>query len=68
MIQPTVLVDGFVEGKRRIALTDKKATLNIDAFRRLTKAEKTEIANEGEALLVFVATNSKARDIKVSGP
>jgi hypothetical protein len=68
MIQPTLLVDGFVEGKWKISATEKKATLSIEAFRRFTKNEKSEIETEGESLIEFVAENTKARDIKVSGP
>ena len=68
MIQPTVLVDGFVEGKWKISATDKKATLSIEAFRRFTKRERSEIEDEGESLLEFVTDNTKAREIKVSGP
>jgi Uncharacterized protein conserved in bacteria len=68
MIQPTVLVDGFVEGKWKISATPTKSTLSIEAFRRFTKDEKSEIQAEGELLLEFVAENTKARDIKLSGP
>lgn len=68
MIQPTLLVDGFVEGKWRISATERKATLMIEAFRRFTKAEKSEIKAEGESLLQFFAENTKARDIRISGP
>lgn len=68
IIQPTVLVDGFVEGKWKVTSNDKKATLNVEAFRRLTKTERAAIEEEGELLLEFAARNSKARDIRVSGP
>jgi len=68
MIQPTVLVDGFVEGKWKIVSNERKATLNVEAFRRLTKTERAAIEEEGELLLEFAASNSKARDIRVSGP
>ncbi len=68
VIQPTILVDGFVEGKWKIAATDRKATLSIESFRRFTKAERAAIEAEGEKLLDFVAETKKARDIKVSGP
>lgn len=68
MIQPSILVDGFVQGKWKIFATGKKATLTIEAFRRFTKNEKSEIEAEGKSLLEFVAENSKARDVKVSGP
>lgn len=65
MIPPTVLVDGFVEGKWRITLTDKKASLSIEAFRRLTKAEKAEIEAEGVALLEFISENTESLDINI---
>lgn len=68
VIQPTMLVDGFVEGKWRIVATDTEATLSIDSFRRFTKTERAAIEAEGEKLVDFVAGKNKARDIKVSGP
>jgi hypothetical protein len=68
MIQPTVLVDGFVQGKWKISATEKKATLAIEAFRRFTKHERAALEAEGEDLLEFIAEKTKARDIKVSGP
>ena len=68
MIQPTVLVDGFVEGKWKIVSSGGNATLSIEAFRRLTESERGAIEKEGESLLEFAARNSKARDIRVSGP
>jgi len=68
MIQPTVLVEGFVEGKWKVTTAGQKATLQIEAFRRFTKQEKTGIEAEGEKLLKFIAGKTKARDIKVSGP
>jgi len=68
MIQPTVLVDGFVEGKWKISGDEKKATLAVEAFRRFTKGERELIEKEGDALLQFAAGNAKARDTRVSGP
>lgn len=68
MIQPTVLVDGFVEGRWKIEANDKKASLSIQSFRRLNKAELASIEAEAEYLLEFAAGNSKAREIRVSGP
>jgi hypothetical protein len=68
MIQPTVLVDGFVEAKWKVTTTDKKATLEIEAFRRFTKDEKAAIDAEGKMVIGFVAGKTKARNIKVSGP
>lgn len=68
MIQPTILVDGFVEGKWKIVANEKRATLSIEAFRRMTKSEVASIEEEGESLLQFLIGSAKARDIRVSGP
>ena len=68
MIQPTVLVDGFVEAQWKVNFTSGKATLDVESFRRLSKTERQEIRDEGSRLLDFVAPDTKARDIRVSGP
>jgi hypothetical protein len=50
-VLPTVLVDGFVAATWN---ADRKRGLEIEPLRRLTKAERTEIDNEGERLVEFV--------------
>jgi uncharacterized coiled-coil protein SlyX len=50
-VLPTVLVDGFVAATWNI---DKKHGLEIEPLRRLTKAERAEIDEEGEQLVEFV--------------
>jgi hypothetical protein len=67
MIQPTVLVDGFVEAKWKVQVTSAKATLYVEVFRHLSKTERRGIKDEGAQLLDFVAPETKARDIRVSG-
>jgi hypothetical protein len=67
MIQPTVLVDGLVEAKWKVAFTSGKSTLYVESFRRLSKQERQAIEDEGERLLEFVAPEAKTRDIRVSG-
>jgi hypothetical protein len=49
-VLPTVLVDGFVAATWNI---DRKRGLEIEPLRRLTKAERAEIAEEGERLVEF---------------
>jgi hypothetical protein len=49
-VLPTVLVDGFVAATWNI---DRKRGLEIDPLRRLTKAERAEIDEEGERLVEF---------------
>jgi hypothetical protein len=50
-VLPTVLVDGFVAATWNV---DRKAGLRITPLRRLTKAERAEVDEEGERLLEFV--------------
>jgi hypothetical protein len=50
-VLPTVLVDGFVAAAWNV---DKKRGLEIEPLRRLTKAERAEIDEEGERLVEFV--------------
>jgi len=52
-VLPTVLVDGFVAETWGI---DNKGVLEIQALRRLTRLERTEINEEGERLRDFVTT------------
>ena len=49
-VLPTVLVDGFVSATWN---TDRKRGLEIEPLRRLTKAERAEIDEEGERLVEF---------------
>jgi hypothetical protein len=49
-VLPTVLVDGFVAATWNI---DRKRGLEIEPLRRLTKAERAEIDDEGERLVEF---------------
>jgi hypothetical protein len=50
-VLPTVLVDGFVAATWNI---DRKGALEVNPLRRLTKAERSEIHEEGERLVEFV--------------
>lgn len=50
-VLPTVLVDGFVAATWNL---DRKRGLEIEPLRRLTKAERAEIDEEGERLVEFV--------------
>jgi hypothetical protein len=50
-VLPTVLVDGFVAATWNV---DKRHGLEIEPLRRLTKAERAEIDDEGERLVEFV--------------
>ena len=51
-VLPTVLVDGFVSATWDV---DRKGELQIEPLRKLTRAELTEIDDEGERLREFFA-------------
>ena len=53
-VLPTVLVDGFVAATWSI---DRKRGLEIEPLRRLTRAERTEIDEEGARVRDFVASD-----------
>jgi hypothetical protein len=50
-VLPTVLVDGFVAATWNV---DRKRGLEIEPLRRLTRAERVELDDEGERLVEFV--------------
>jgi hypothetical protein len=52
-VAPTVLVDGFVAATWEM---DRKGNLKLKALRRLTRAERVEIDDEGERLREFFAS------------
>jgi hypothetical protein len=50
-VLPTVLVDGFVAATWNV---DKRRGLELEPLRRLTRAERAEVDEEGERLVEFV--------------
>ena len=63
-IHPTFLVDGFAAGIWSVKATKKKATLTLEPFRKLTKAVRKDLTEEGEALLRFAEPD--VEDVAVS--
>ena len=53
---PTVLVDGFVAAGWNV---DRKGRLEVSPLRRLTKAERAEIDDEGERLVEFFQSGDR---------
>ncbi len=60
-----VLVDGFASARWKVERKkDKAAALRIEPFRRLSRAEKAEVSEEGGRLLSFVAGDAGSHDIR----
>ena len=62
----TLLVDGFVQGTWTIKRERDAATLTIEPLRRLTKTDRTAVAEEGERLLTFAAGAASRRDVRIT--
>jgi hypothetical protein len=62
----TLLVDGYVQGTWAIKRGRDAATLTIEPLRRLTKADRLAVAEEGERLLNFAANGTARRDVRIT--
>lgn len=61
----TVLVDGVVQATWTVKRGDT-ATLTIEPLRRLSKADRLAVSEEGERLLRFAAGDSADRDVRIT--
>jgi Winged helix DNA-binding domain len=61
-----VLVDGFLAARWRAGGAAAGTTLVVEPFRRLSPAEKAEIADEGARLLGFLEPDAEPHDIRVA--
>jgi hypothetical protein len=62
----TLLVDGFVEGTWTIKQQRDMTTLTIEPLRRLTATDRKAVAEEGERLLGFAASEATKRDLRIT--
>ena len=62
----TLLVDGFVQGTWAIKRAGDGMTLTIEPLRKLTKPERSAIAEEGERLVTFVAGDAPHREVQIT--
>jgi hypothetical protein len=60
----TVLVDGFMRGTWKINRHRGAATLLIEPFERLSKADTAALTSEGAQLLAFAAAEADTHDIR----
>jgi hypothetical protein len=63
-----VLVDGFVTARWKDERSTSNATVGVEPFRRLTAAERSEIAAEGARLLTFLHPDAGKRGVRISKP
>jgi Winged helix DNA-binding domain len=70
IVPGTILIDGYVAGTWSIKQAKKTASLHIDQFGALSPADRAEIEEEGERLLLFAdpkATNTELHIAAASG-
>jgi Winged helix DNA-binding domain len=59
----SVLVDGFLAARWWLDREKDAATLRVDPLRRLTRAEKAGVVEEGGRLVAFLADDATTRDV-----
>ena len=62
--KPTFLVDGFVAGLWKISRQRTAATLLVEPFSPLSKADTATVTAEGVELLRFVAADAETHDVQ----
>lgn len=68
VLSSTILVDGFVHGKWKIARRGKSATLVIEPYRPLFKKDIAALTAEGKRLLKFAAPEAATREVRFDAP
>lgn len=63
----TVLVDGFTAARWKLEREKDAATLRIEPFGKLSRADRAETADEGARLIAFLAEDSTSHDVRFSG-
>jgi hypothetical protein len=64
----TVLVDGFTAARWKLERVKGASTLRIEPFRKLSRAERDETAEEGARLIAFLAEDTASHDVRFGGP
>jgi Winged helix DNA-binding domain len=62
----SVLVDGFTSARWILERERDAATLRIEPFRRLTRSERAEVADEGDRLAAFLVNGTGSRDVRIA--
>jgi hypothetical protein len=64
-VAATILVDGFVAGTWKVAKAKGEATLTVEPFGRLAKADRAALAEDGEGLVRFVEPSARSYAVRV---
>jgi Winged helix DNA-binding domain len=64
IIPGSVLVDGFVVGRWRLARTRDRATLHVEQFAPLSAADRAAVTEEGGRLLAFAEPDAHEVDVR----
>lgn len=62
-IAQTILLDGTVAGTWTMTAKPREATIAVTPFGRVTKTDRTALAEEGERLARFIAPDAKAHGV-----
>jgi Winged helix DNA-binding domain len=62
----TVLLDGFLAGRWKIARERDDATLIVDHFVRVRKQDRAALTEEGGRLLSFAAGDARSHDLRLT--
>jgi hypothetical protein len=68
MMAPTFLVDGFVAGTWLVTTKKSEATLTVQPFVKLSRADRKALLTEGESLVRFAAPDAKSHQVLVEDP
>ena len=61
----SVLVDGFVSARWKLEREKDTATLRVEPFRKLARADRAEVEQEGVRLSAFLAPDADRRDLRL---
>jgi len=62
-VAQTILVDGVVAGTWALVSKPRDATLTVTPFKKLAKADRAALADEGERLARFIAPSAQAHRV-----
>jgi hypothetical protein len=63
-VAQTFLVDGMVAGTWSIAVKPKEAIVELEPFKKLARADRAALQEEGERLALFIAPDAKSHGVR----